>query len=192
MAQRSIFISAGHTNVAGMDRGASGNGYFEGDLTHELRDLIVKYLKDFHSIKAEADANNTTLEKTLTWIKHLTTPRCIVFDIHFNAATAQAEGVECFIPQKYTQFELGLAEGLANAVVKQTAFKKRGSTAGKAGVKDETQSARKRLGWMSVVGENVLLEVCFITNKQEMEVYQLQKKQIAREIAKVLAEWSKK
>lgn len=192
MAQRKIFISAGHTNVAGMDRGASGNGFHEGDLTHELRDLIVKYLDELHRIKAEADGNNTVLDRTIAWLRHKTTPRCIVLDIHFNAATPAAEGVECFIPQRYTQFELGLAEALVNAVVKQTAFKKRGATAGKAGVKDETQSARKRLGWMSVVGENVLLEVCFVSNKQEMEVYQLQKKQIAREIAKTLAEWSKK
>ncbi len=192
MASRKIFISAGHTNVAGRDRGAQGNGFFEGDLTHELRDFIIKYLDDFHRIKAQADGNNTTLEQTMTWIRHLTTPRCIVLDIHFNAATPQAEGVECFVPANYSQFELGLAGDLVNAVVKQTAFKRRGNTGGKAGVKDEGQSARRRLGWMTITGENVLLEVCFITNKQEMEVYQLQKKQIARDIAKVLADWAKK
>ena len=192
MALRKVFISAGHTNVKGMDRGAEGNGFVEGDLTHSLRDLIIKYLNDVYNIKAEADANNTILEKTLSWLRQKTTARCILLDIHFNAATPAAEGVECFVPQKYTEFELGLAEALVSAVVKQTAFKKRGNLAGKAGVKDESQSARKRLGWMSVVGENVLLEVCFITNKQEMEVYKLQEKQIAREIAKALHDWSKK
>lgn len=192
MAQRKLFFEKGHTSVKGMDMGAPGTPYNEGQLTSELVDLIALYLNDIYRIKAEVDANDTTLDKTIAWLRHKTTPRCIVCSIHFNSATPAAEGVECFIPQRYTQFELGLAEALVNAVVKQTAFKRRGATAGKAGVKDETQSARKRLGWMSVVGENVLLEVCFISNKQEMEVYQLQKKQIAREIANTLAEWSKK
>ena len=38
---RTIFISAGHSD-GGIDKGASGNGYVEGVLTVEQRDLIVK------------------------------------------------------------------------------------------------------------------------------------------------------
>ena len=41
---RKIFISAGHSNKQGTDRGASGNGFIEGELTVELRDLIVSEL----------------------------------------------------------------------------------------------------------------------------------------------------
>ena len=189
---RKIFISAGHTNVVGRDRGAQGNGFFEGDLTHELRDMTIKYLEDIYRTRAHADGNNNTLSQTLSWIRHLTSPRCIVLDIHFNAATPAAEGVECFVPAKFTAFEIGLAGDLVDAVVKRTSFKRRGNTGGRLGVKDEGMSARKKLGWMTITGENVLLEVCFISNKQEMQVYQLQKHQIAKEIARVLHEWSKK
>lgn len=41
---RTVFISAGHSNQPGRDRGAYGNGYNEGDLTAEFRNLVITEL----------------------------------------------------------------------------------------------------------------------------------------------------
>jgi N-acetylmuramoyl-L-alanine amidase len=54
------------------------------------------------------------------------------------------------------------------------------------GVKLEKESARGSLGWMRLTGENVLLEVCFISNKEEMENYQNKKHYLAKVIAYTL------
>ena len=44
---RKIYLSAGHSNRAGRDRGASGNGFIEGELTVDARNRITKYLLAF-------------------------------------------------------------------------------------------------------------------------------------------------
>ena len=48
---RKIFISAGHSNKSGKDQGAQGNGYIEGQLAVELRNLLVSELKSLELIK---------------------------------------------------------------------------------------------------------------------------------------------
>ena len=42
---RKIFISAVHSNKPGKDQGAAGNGFIEGQLAVELRNLLVSELK---------------------------------------------------------------------------------------------------------------------------------------------------
>jgi hypothetical protein len=67
-----------------------------------------------------------------------------------------------------------------------TGFKKRGG-----GVKPESQTARKTLGWMKPNSENILIEMCFIDNKSDMLTYQLNKVKIAKELAKVISDFTK-
>ena len=42
---RDSIVVAGHTNVKGLDQGASANGYTEGQLAVEFRDLLIKELE---------------------------------------------------------------------------------------------------------------------------------------------------
>ena len=60
---RTIFLSAGH---GGNDVGAVGNGYKEADLTIELRDLTLKYLKQLGA-KVVIDDNKNALAQTITF-----------------------------------------------------------------------------------------------------------------------------
>lgn len=182
---RKIFIGAGHSNKVGKDRGAAGNGYIEGELAVEFRDLIVSELKEI-GITPIIDENQNILSETITKFKNITSPNSIVLDIHWNAATPKATGTEVLIPKEFTTFEKTLAEKIALTVSETLGIVKRGNN----GVRTEAESHHGRLGWMRLNGENILLEVCFISNESDMIKYQKNKKILALNIAKILFEYS--
>lgn len=182
---RKIFISAGHSTKIGRDRGASANGYVEGLEAAELRSLIVKELKLLGNVPI-VDIDDSILSQTLAFFKNQTSANSIVLDIHFNAASPTVKGVETFIPYLYSKFELTLASKLSKDVAEFTGSPLRGIITDYKGVKLETQSARKKLGWMTLTGENVLLEVAFITNAEEMKIYRKNRFNIAKKIARTL------
>ena len=88
---RKIFIGAGHSNVKGRDRGASGNGYIEGELNVGFRDKLVAELKQLGA-NITVDKNDSVFWETIKKFKSLTSSDSIVVDIHFNAATPAATG----------------------------------------------------------------------------------------------------
>jgi N-acetylmuramoyl-L-alanine amidase len=187
---RKIFISAGHSNRSGRDRGASGNGFIEGELTVELRNLIVIELKKM-GVSPIVDKDDSILSESLNFLKNLTTNTCIVLDIHWNAATATATGTETLIPSQNTDYERRLAAKLSEVVSKRLNIPLRGKHAGFSGVKTEAESHHGRLGWMRLKGENVLMEICFISNPNDMRSYQANKVQLASDIANVLVEFAR-
>lgn len=182
---RKIFISAGHSNKPGRDRGASGNGYIEGELAVEFRDLLNKELQ-FYGIKPISDGNDSILKDSIIFFQNKTSPTSIVIDIHWNAATPQATGVETLIPSVHSTFEKELAEKISALIGNELAIPLRGQK----GVKTEAESHHGRLGWMRLTGENILIEMCFISNKKDMESYQNKKHSLAKKMAKLLYEYS--
>lgn len=185
---RKIFISAGHTRK-GTDSGAVGNGYKEGDLAAELRDLIVAELGSMN-VKPIVDDDKNALQQTINRFRAQLTPTAILLDIHFNAATPQAKGVETFIPNQFTPFERELAEELSAVCADIIGTNVRTGGMKIPGVKLEKESARGTLAWMRQTGENVLLEVCFISNKDEIEKYQFKKAEVAKALAYILYTFS--
>lgn len=174
---RDVIIIAGHTNVPGLDRGASSGKYIEGELTVQFRDLIINELSKL-GIKAKTDSNKNALAQTLAWMKSLINSKTIAIDIHWNAAGETANGTEVIIPDASSSFE----RQISNAILKcflDLGFRNRG-------VKPESATARKRLGWMRPNCENVLIETCFITSKSDMALYEANKNLLAKKIAKVI------
>lgn len=187
---RKIFLSAGHSNKAGKDRGAAGNGFIEGELTVELRELIVGELLSV-GVNPIVDDNDSILSHTVSFFKNLTTDSCIVVDLHWNAGPPTATGTEVLIPSVNTKFERELASNLAYVISKRLGIKTRGNHAGLTGVKTEAESHHGRLGWMRLTGENILPEICFISNKSDMESYQKNKVALAKDIAMVLLDFAR-
>lgn len=184
---RKIIISAGHTNVPGKDRGAMGNGYVEGALTVEFRDLIVQAIKCIdHKAKVIIDSNANALSHSITYFRDLVDKDSIVVDIHWNASTPRATGTETFVPSNPSQDELALANDISEQISKTLQIPKRGQFRGIHGVKSESESHHGRLGWMKIIGINVLIEVCFITNVDDMQKYEDNKVQLSKEIAQIL------
>jgi N-acetylmuramoyl-L-alanine amidase len=178
---RTIFLSAGH---GGADPGAVANGYIERDLAIELRLLVANELKSRYSINAKLDPNQNKLIETLKWLAGKFLTKDILFDIHWNAGGGT--GIEVIVPEVSSNFERTLAQTLADRISAITGWKKRGG-----GVKPESSTARKRLGWMRPNAENILIEVCFIDNKTDMALYESNKVTIAKTIAQILSNFSK-
>jgi N-acetylmuramoyl-L-alanine amidase len=175
---RKLFISAGH---GGFDPGASGNGFVEASLTLGLRRLLVTELQRL-GIQAVIDPDNNALSQTLSWLRGKFGQRDILLDIHWNASTDnRANGSEIIVPENASQFELNLSNALLK-VFTDIGFRNRG-------VKPESRTARGTLAWMRPNAENVLIEVCFITNKSDMLLYNNSRNIIAKRLAYVLREY---
>lgn len=177
---RKIILSAGH---GGTDPGASANGWIERDLAIELRTLIQNELVKL-GITPLVDPAQNKLADTLAWLRGKFSGRDILFDIHWNAGGGT--GIECIVPDQASQFERNLSQALVDRIAALTTWKKRAG-----GVKKESETPRKKLGWMRPNAENILIEVCFIDNKLDMAVYQANKQSIAKIIAQVLAGYAK-
>jgi LysM repeat protein len=186
---RKIFLSAGHSNTPGRDRGAVGNGYIEGELTVELRNLLVKELKKLN-ITPIVDPDDSIFSQTINFFKNLVSPSCIVIDIHWNAASPAATGTETLIPANPSKFETELANEISKCISDTLGIPLRGNFNGKRGVKTEAQSHHGRLGWMRLNGENILMEVCFISNRNDMASYQMHKEKLAKELAYIIYKYS--
>lgn len=182
---RSVFLSAGHSNKPGRDRGAQGNGYIEGELAVEFRNILKNEL-EILGIKPILDKDDSILSESVAFFKNKTQSNSIVIDIHWNAATPTATGTETLIPSNDSEIERSLAKEISDCISTTLGIPLRGSYKGLKGVRSEAESHHGRLGWMRLNGENVLLEVCFITNKSDMDKYQANKHTLIKRIAKII------
>lgn len=172
-----IYLCAGHTNTGkNYDPGAVANGFKESQLTAQLRDLIAVELTKL-GCEFKTDKDDQTLNETI--FNAGTSEKDVVFDIHFNAATPQAGGSETFIPMEPTDREKKYAKEVTDITCKILGIPNRG-------VKLENQTRHKRLGMMRPKGTNLLWEVCFITNKDEMTKYLAKINELAFAIAGIL------
>lgn len=178
--KRTIILSAGH---GGNDPGAVSGKYIERDLALELRELIAARLVQA-GFKVLKDQNQNKLADTLKWLVGKYSERDILIDIHWNAGQPQANGTEVIIPQTPSVFEQTLATELVNAI-HSIGFKNRG-------VKKESQTARKTLAWMRPKAENILIEVCFISNSGDMNLYINNKEELACLISETIIKVCKK
>lgn len=171
---RKIIISAGH---GGNDPGAVANGYTERDLTIEFRELLVKELL-LLGVKPLIDDNKNALKQTLAWLVGKYSSKDILLDIHWNAASSKARGTEVIVPDNASIFENNFAKNILNVFVSNGFINR--------GVKPESQTARKRLGWMRPPAENIIVEMGFITNLLDINLYQNLKYKLAKESAFVI------
>ena len=169
-----ILLVAGHG--AG-DPGATGNGYKEAELTREVVRLIYESLSEYEvdvtiynqGHNAFKDAQNGTFKPG---------KYDYMLEVHFNAySDASAHGTEIFVTtsEKGIKVEQAIMSNLKRYFTLRDAD----------GVKKTDflviQTAKNQ-GISSA-----LLEVCFITNKNDMIVYQASKKLIAEDIATGIA-----
>ena len=177
---RRVFLIAGHNGS-----GTGANGFIdEGKETIILRDLIAENLKEM-GIVAVKDDNLTPLTKVVQWLRNQITKKDICIDIHFNASTnTNANGTEVFIPTKNTSDEVALAGMFRESLSK--VFKDRG-------VSLESKSYHSKIAMLSGFDCcNILLEVCFVSNKTDADAYNSHKKELAYEIALDILEFTRK
>jgi N-acetylmuramoyl-L-alanine amidase len=169
---RTIYLSAGHSTNPSRDRGAVGSGYIEGIETARIRKRVAQICRQKYGLKVIEDADDSILSETINYFRRLVTPECIAIDFHFNAATPQATGTETFVDNNANQLECQLAYALSHVAHVELKIPKRGRFNGFTGVKPERESARGSLGFFRFTANQVLPEVCFISNPNDMRTYE--------------------
>lgn len=174
----SSFISAGHHLK---DPGAIGvNKRQENNEAITFRGLVICEVHK-HNITVINDHDYETLSQYLKRIKPGNAS--VVIEYHFNAAIdPTATGTETLVSDNANQMSIDFATELSEATSKILGIKNRG-------VKTEKQSARGRLGLMRKQGCVALHEICFISNKLDMELYDQSKVELAVAHAFIIAKY---
>jgi len=173
-----IFISAGH-NPKGIkvDSGAVGNGYTEANLAVEFRNLVIAQLKA-KKVTYVSDNDDERLAQYLERIK--TGNASVVLEFHFDASdNSTATGCTSLIGTDADRLDIAFARELVNATAARLGIKNRG-------VKSEAESHRGRLALMRENGIVCLLELCFVSNIQDLTAYHENKLQLAKDIADIV------
>ena len=175
-----IFLSAGHHL---RDPGAVSKFGIERDLAIELRNLVEANLKT-KGAKYVIDNDSETLGQYLARIKPGS--GSVVVEIHWNAAmSTTATGTEVLIADNHNKLSKDLATELSAGIAAKIGIKNRG-------VKTEKDSARGKLAFVRQPGACCLIEVCFVSNPDDMKKYQSAKCELAAFIADVLIKYEAK
>lgn len=172
------FISAGH-NPKGIkvDPGAVGNGYTEAALAVDFRNLVVAELLK-RKVKVITDKDDERLGDYLTRIQ--TGNGSVVLEFHFDAAVSStATGTTALIENDADRLDKAFAKELVEANASILGIKNRG-------VLSESDSHRGSLGLMREQGIVSLLEICFISNPDDLKKYQANKIALALKVAEIV------
>jgi N-acetylmuramoyl-L-alanine amidase len=178
-----IFISAGHhlgSSKQKQDSGAVGNVLQENKVTVEFRDLVCREL-DSLGAKYIKDSND---EPLATYLKRINTGNAsVVIEFHCNASSiATAEGSTAVIGSNADKNDKSFAKEINDAFCTILGTKNRG-------VISETQTRRGRLGLMRESGIVMLQEMFFISNKKDVEKYNLNKEKLANVVAAIIVKY---
>ena len=191
MVQPRLYLIAGHQVINNKGTGAHSPYGDEAVLAQTLRDDLAAELRAYgHQVVTDVSAN--PLNAVLRWLRPLATGKDVVIDIHFNAAASpQANGTEVIIPRGHTAREIALATRLSGVIAKTLGTRLRSGKMIYAGVKDETETAHGRIAILSQISAptNVLIEVCFLSNYDDMTKFFGNRRHLVRELAKAISEF---
>jgi N-acetylmuramoyl-L-alanine amidase len=102
-----------------------------------------------------------------------------MIDIHFNAGPPTATGTEVIIKGNPNKFERKIAGKIVEVMSEKLEIRNRG-------VKTESSTARGRIGILHVPCNTILLELCFLTNTNDMDNYTKWKFILASAIADII------
>lgn len=172
MQAKTLFISAGHSDA---DPGAVGNGYTEADIVLEFRDLLAGALRARGVEFSKDGERGQNLPLAKAW--RMAAEHDIALEFHCNAFhLPTATGVETL--SWPGQMELGLR--LCKAISETLGIVNRGA-------KGEASGQHSRLAFVSS-GGGMIVELFFISNPRDVDIYQRWKLQLAEVLANLLAE----
>jgi N-acetylmuramoyl-L-alanine amidase len=168
------FISAGHHL---RDSGAVGSGTQENREAILFRDSVVKWAK-LYGTEVIQDNDNETLGQYLKRIQ--TGSGSVVIEFHFDASTnASATGTTALVGTDADRLDKAFAKELVDRTADMLGIRNRG-------VITEAESHRGKLALMREQGIVCLLELCFISNPNDMKAYNLNKENLSRELARII------
>lgn len=161
-------ISAGH---GGTDPGACAFGRKEADIALQMRSLVAARLLEMrHTVLQDGGKGvNLPLREALKLIQGAD----LAVELHCNAGLATATGVEVIAPPDLKP----VAQRIARAIAGETGQRLRGQ----GGWIDQSQSQHSRLAFVQAGG--LIVEMVFITNQSDMQVFVQQQERVALAIA---------
>ena len=185
MTNKIITVTSGHSNTGKIDSGAvttvGGKLIKEADMAMLLRNTILYYLQQDKEIITRCDgygAVNLELKEAIKLIEGSD----VAVEVHFNTSNNKtANGVECIALPK----DKVLAQKLSAAVSKVTGSRLRGV----GGFITQEDSARGKLGYINAGG--LILEVSFLSNDQELKVFEDKYWLIGKAVAQVILDYVK-
>lgn len=171
-----VLVSAGHSTVPPRDPGATGNGYVEAVEAVKLRDSIATRLRAKGLIVLEdgIDGESDPLKKAI----QLARKAKVAIEFHFNGSDSlTATGIEV-LAKKNNRV---LAQRIAGAIADATGLPLRGNR----GYKPDDSGQHERLGFCEAGG--LVIETCFISNRNDMRAYSQNFDKIAENISNVLS-----
>lgn len=167
-----IFPSSGHCHVRGhknTDSGAVGvNGRWEADEAFKVKTRVIQILeaKGYNVI---TDNPTESLKEYLARIKP--GPASVVVEFHFDAAAnPKATGCSVLVGDDSSKTSQSMAAELAQVISTSLGIKLRDGGDGDK-ILFEKDSHRGRLGLMREAGTVALVEICFISNPDDMAAY---------------------
>lgn len=179
-----IYMIAGHHNKdAGATKEHSIGLIKESELTKELRDLVIHYMKhteNFNNIKKDND--NMYLSELIKKLDKVATKDDLIIDIHFNAFNGKATGTEVIIPNIHSIKERELSLIISKEISNILNIPNRG-------VKTEKETARGRIAILKGTGQRILLEICFMDNPKDFTSYRINMYILAAKLAEVIVNY---
>lgn len=176
---KTILVSAGHSTVKPVDPGAVGHGYKESEIALMMRDAVAEQLQtiggdEIKIIEDGADGISEPLTKAVA----LARIADIAIEFHLNAGPEKATGIEVLAKPKNKK----LAQNIAETIGSATNLNLRGE----AGYKPDNSGQHHRLAFCEAGG--LIVELCFISNKSDVQKLIQNFETVAVNIAKVLFE----
>jgi len=158
---RIILNNGHHIN----DSGAVHAEHEESELAMELGYAVKKELEKFVEVLFVPD--NLNLRDSIKWVNERAEEHDFAFSIHFNSHNNSfVGGTEVYYSNAR---EKELAITFVDEVVKATGFRNRGP-------RHDSATWVGSLGWLRKLKcDSVLLEVCYLTNNEDMTLYDTQK-----------------
>ena len=179
---RLIAVIAGHRG-----QGTGAVGIIDEAVENvEMRNLICEELSQ-KGTQFVTDSIKDTLNEIVTTLRAMLQKYDIALDIHFNSCgDPSVGGTEAIVPNRYTSDEWQIADELVTTTCAILGTKNRG-------VKTEQQTPHKRLAMLSNYDAcNILIEICFVNNKNDIKAYRAHKGELAKAYAEILSKWSRK
>lgn len=177
---RKIYLIAGHN---GPGTGATGH-IDEGAETIKLQSLVASIMEQYGFRPETEPDTSSKLSAVVSWLKSKVGKSDICVDIHFNASSnPMATGVECLYSTD-GDIERSMARDLCCVLSSTMGIRNRGA-------KPESAGAHSKLAMLSSFScEQLILEVCFVTNQDDAKRYHEKRELVARDIAMVLMRYA--
>jgi N-acetylmuramoyl-L-alanine amidase len=169
--RHTLVVCAGHSN---RDPGAIAHGYTEAAICAEFRNLVSDELAQL-GIRHLTDGTGTE-NWPLREAVEIAAVASIAVEFHCNAAHPSATGVET-LSRTHNK---PLGARLCHAIADTLGIPDRGA-------KPENAGQHSRLAFVSD-GGGIIVELFFLTNKQDLAAYLAGKRGLAKEVARLLAD----